>query len=215
MIKMAGQQGIFTPPRYQALVSRKNLKLKPCLRLQIVCLMICFIFFVRLLFSHWLWQRYSSIPNFDVTNTIPILMHQMRISTKVHGGRDRSAEDVYSSMAPDPTFAFVGGTCYLTRFCICPLDYDYDLHIVNFAVLYCIVSELSKFEKTSHLHFFEEPMSDLIFRALTSVFSVIYDLWEWFMFFIKVCFISDSESAPSLSYFDSCILGKCILCLTI
>jgi hypothetical protein len=36
------------------------------------------------------------------------------ISTKVHGGCDRSAEDAYSSMAPDLTFAFVGGPCCLT-----------------------------------------------------------------------------------------------------
>jgi hypothetical protein len=27
---------------------------------------------------------------------------------------DRSAEDAYSSMAPDPTFSFVGGPCYPT-----------------------------------------------------------------------------------------------------
>jgi hypothetical protein len=33
------------------------------------------------------------------------------ISTKAHGGCDRSAEDAYSSMALDPTFAFVGGPC--------------------------------------------------------------------------------------------------------
>jgi hypothetical protein len=36
------------------------------------------------------------------------------ISTKAHGGCDRSAEDAYSSMAPDPNFAFVGGLCCLT-----------------------------------------------------------------------------------------------------
>jgi hypothetical protein len=37
------------------------------------------------------------------------------ILTKVQGGCDRSAEDAYSSMAPDPTFAFVGGPCCLTH----------------------------------------------------------------------------------------------------
>jgi hypothetical protein len=31
-----------------------------------------------------------------------------------HGGCDQSAEDAYSSAAPDPTFAFVGGPCCLT-----------------------------------------------------------------------------------------------------
>jgi hypothetical protein len=36
------------------------------------------------------------------------------ISTNAHGSCDRSAEDAYSSMAPDPTFAFVGGPCCLT-----------------------------------------------------------------------------------------------------
>jgi hypothetical protein len=29
-------------------------------------------------------------------------------------GCDRSAEDAYSSMTPDPTFAFVDGTCCRT-----------------------------------------------------------------------------------------------------
>ena len=33
---------------------------------------------------------------------------------RAHGGCDRSAEDAYSSMAPDLTFAFVGGPCCLT-----------------------------------------------------------------------------------------------------
>jgi hypothetical protein len=28
-----------------------------------------------------------------------------------HSGSDRSAEDAYSSAAPDPTFAFVGSPC--------------------------------------------------------------------------------------------------------
>jgi hypothetical protein len=57
------------------------------------------------------------------------------ISTKVHGGFDRSAEDAYSSMTPDPTFAFVGGLCCLT------LDFVFAVwimitvsHIVNFAI---------------------------------------------------------------------------------
>jgi hypothetical protein len=33
------------------------------------------------------------------------------ISTKGQGGCDRSADDAYSSAAPDPTFSFVGGPC--------------------------------------------------------------------------------------------------------
>jgi hypothetical protein len=30
---------------------------------------------------------------------------------RAQGGRDRSAEDAYSSAAPDPTFTFVEGPC--------------------------------------------------------------------------------------------------------
>jgi hypothetical protein len=47
----------------------------------------------------------------------------------VHGGFDRSAEDAYSSKAPDPTFAFLPYTCN------CLLDYGHVLHIVSFAIL--------------------------------------------------------------------------------
>ena len=62
------------------------------------------------------------------------------ISTKGARRYDRSAEDAYSSMALDPTFAFVGGPC-------CPtLDLVivfwimiYVLHIVNFAILYYFI----------------------------------------------------------------------------
>jgi hypothetical protein len=46
------------------------------------------------------------------------------ISTKAHGGCDRSAEDAYSSMAPDPTLAFVVGPCCLT------LEYIFALWIM-------------------------------------------------------------------------------------
>ena len=64
----------------------------------------------------------------------------MKSSTWKPGGKEASflsAEDAYSSMASDPTFAFVGGLC-------CPtLDLEiafwimiYVLHIVNFAILY-------------------------------------------------------------------------------
>jgi hypothetical protein len=38
-------------------------------------------------------------------------------------------------MAPDPTFAFVGGFVLpYTRFCICPLDDDTVLHLGNIAI---------------------------------------------------------------------------------
>jgi hypothetical protein len=46
------------------------------------------------------------------------------ISSKAHSGCDRSAEDAYSSAAPDPTFAFVGGPCCLT------LDFVFALWIM-------------------------------------------------------------------------------------
>jgi hypothetical protein len=55
--------------------------------------MICFIQFVRLSFPYWIWRRV-------------ILYTQFRL--RAHGGCDRSAEDAHSSLAPDPTFAFVG-----------------------------------------------------------------------------------------------------------
>jgi hypothetical protein len=54
--------------------------------------MICFIPFVRPSFPYWL----CSTDN-------PVYL----ISTRVHVGCDRSAEDAYSSMAPDHTFQFV------------------------------------------------------------------------------------------------------------
>jgi hypothetical protein len=55
---------------------------------------------------------------------------------RAYGGCDRSAEDAYSSMAPDRTFAFLAGPC-------CPsLDFVFafwimiTFDIVNFAILY-------------------------------------------------------------------------------
>jgi hypothetical protein len=47
---------------------------------------------------------------------------------------DQSAEDAYSSTAPDPTFAFVGGSCCPTLDFV--IDFGYVLLIVNFAILY-------------------------------------------------------------------------------
>jgi hypothetical protein len=64
-----------------------------------ICWIICFILFVRLSFSYLLWIR-----------VIPYTWFRLR----AHGGCDRSAEDAYSSQAPDPTFAFVGGPCWPT-----------------------------------------------------------------------------------------------------
>jgi hypothetical protein len=62
------------------------------------------------------------------------------ISTRAHGGCDRSAEDAYSSSVPDPTYMYLcicrGYVLPYTRFCNCLLDYDYVLHNVNFAISY-------------------------------------------------------------------------------
>jgi hypothetical protein len=57
---------------------------------------ICFIQFIRLSFPYWLWWR-----------VIPYAWFRLR----AHGECDWSAEDAYSSTAPDPTFALVGSLC--------------------------------------------------------------------------------------------------------
>jgi hypothetical protein len=64
-----------------------------------ICWMICFILFVRLSFPYWRWRRV-------------ILYTYFRL--RAHSGCDRSAEDAYSSVASDPTFAFVEGPCFPT-----------------------------------------------------------------------------------------------------
>jgi hypothetical protein len=88
------------------------------------CWMICFIQFVRLTFPYWPWRR-----------VIPHTWFRLR----VHVGCDRSAEDAYSSMAPDPNFAFVGGPCCpIFDFVIAFWIMIYVLRIVNFAFLYSI-----------------------------------------------------------------------------
>jgi hypothetical protein len=80
---------------------------------------------------HTLCKTVVSILALTTDNFINLIL------SKVHSGCDRSAEDTYSPMSSDPTLAFVDGPCYLTiGFCICPLDYEYVLHIANFAILY-------------------------------------------------------------------------------
>jgi hypothetical protein len=61
-----------------------------------ICWMVCFIQFVSLPFSYWLWRRVIRYTYFRL---------------RAHGRCDRSAEDAYSSAAPYPTFAFFGGPC--------------------------------------------------------------------------------------------------------
>jgi hypothetical protein len=41
-------------------------------------------------------------------------------------------------LTPNPTIAFVVGTCCPTFDCSCLLDYDYVWHIVIFAILYTV-----------------------------------------------------------------------------
>jgi hypothetical protein len=62
-----------------------------------ICWLICFILFLRRSFPYWLWRR-----------VIPYTWFRLR----AHSGYNWSAEDAYSSMATDPTLAFVGGSYY-------------------------------------------------------------------------------------------------------
>jgi hypothetical protein len=64
-----------------------------------ICSMICFIQLVRLSFRYWFWRQVILYTWFGL---------------RAHGGCDHSAEDTYSSAAPDPAFAFVEGPCCLT-----------------------------------------------------------------------------------------------------
>jgi hypothetical protein len=69
-------------------------------------------------FFHTLCWTVVSILALTMGNTVYL------ISTKAHGGCVRLAEDAYSSMAPDPTFAFVRCVCCLT------LDFVFALWII-------------------------------------------------------------------------------------
>jgi hypothetical protein len=73
---------------------------------------------------HTLYRTFVSI--LALTTGNPVYL----ISNKAHGGCDRSAEDAaYSSVAPDPTFAFVGSLCCLT---------------LDFVFAFCIINTLDK-----------------------------------------------------------------------
>jgi hypothetical protein len=97
-----------------------------------ICLMICFILFVRLSFSYWLWRR-----------VIPYTLFWL----SAHGRCDRSTEDAYYSAAPDSTFTFVGGPC-------CPtLDFVFAFWIVIafctlLTSLFCIILECPQFKES-------------------------------------------------------------------
>jgi hypothetical protein len=97
-----------------------------------ICWMICFIQFVRLSFPYWIWRR-----------LFPYTYFRLR----AHGGCDLSAEDAFllgtwsylricrRSVLPRNRFCRRSVLPH-TQFYNCLLDYDYVLHIVNFAILY-------------------------------------------------------------------------------
>jgi hypothetical protein len=69
---------------------------------------------------HWFWLRIFPFYLTGLTNFGYGLFRLPNLNTlilttdnwsRAHGGCDRSAEDAYSSMAPDPAPAFVGGPC--------------------------------------------------------------------------------------------------------
>ena len=74
---------------------------------------------------------------------------------QAHGGCDRSAEDAYSSMAPDPAFAFVEGPC-------CPtLDFV------------CVIWTTITFDTLLLRHFISLPSS-------SNFFFVFFVFWGFF-----------------------------------
>jgi hypothetical protein len=71
-------------------------------------------------YEHWFWMRIfpfylTRLTDFDCglfrLPNIDTLILTTDIWSGALGGCDQSAEDAYSSMAPDPTFAFVEGPC--------------------------------------------------------------------------------------------------------
>jgi hypothetical protein len=83
---------------FEVIISKILRSLYTCLRLHLLTGLYAEIFvsyplIVRMSFSYWLWRR--------------VIPHT-RFRLRAHGGCDRSAEDAYSSMAPDPILAFVG-----------------------------------------------------------------------------------------------------------
>jgi hypothetical protein len=78
----------------------------------------------------WNW---TVIPTLALTTGNPVYL----ISPKGTSECDRSAEDAYSSITPDPTFTFVEDPwCPTLEFVIAFWIMIYVSHIVNFAILY-------------------------------------------------------------------------------
>jgi hypothetical protein len=118
-----GQQRMLTPSRHLPL-----LLVFPGVHVNLIFNVVYFIYLICALiltvdFSlHLAWLTdfdcgFFRLPNFDTLNL------STDIWNGAHRGRDRSAEDAYSSVTPDPTFAFVGGPCcptldFVFAFCI-------------------------------------------------------------------------------------------------
>jgi hypothetical protein len=90
----------------------------------------------------------TGLTDFDCGLLRSLNMDTLILTTDIwsgaHGGRDRSAEDAYSSMAPDLTFAFVGGPwCPTLDFVIAFWIMIYVSYIVNFTILYYIADILT------------------------------------------------------------------------
>jgi hypothetical protein len=62
----------------------------------------------------WFWHTNFDCSLFRLLDAGYTELDSTWYGDKAHGGCDRSAEDAYSSMAPDPTFIFFGGPCCLT-----------------------------------------------------------------------------------------------------
>jgi hypothetical protein len=99
-----------------------------------------------------------------------------------YGRCDRSVGDADSSMAHDPTFAFVGGPCCPTLdfVYICLLDYDYFWHIFYFPILYYSISVYHyTIYKTKYLiksikQVGHTPMYFVLFQSTLHVGHVIF-----------------------------------------
>jgi hypothetical protein len=92
------------------------------------------------------------------------------ISTKAHGGCDRSAEDAYSSVDPDPTFAFVGGPYYLT------LDFVFALLIIMFYTLLTSLLCISKWSLYDML--FLVYIKTVLFKSYMYKFKNLHYIYD-------------------------------------
>jgi hypothetical protein len=111
--------------------------------------MVCFILFLWLSFPYWLWRR-----------VIPFTCFPLR----VHGGSDLSAEDTYFSVAPDPTFEYVGVNVALDL--ILCLRVWLWLHFKQCYIHYFIFTLLSLFIATQAFVWFMISKTGFIYAIL-------------------------------------------------